>query len=144
MEQAFQDAWGSARIVAQGKLYRLLELPGLIALCDGEPCGILTYRIVGDECGLISLNSMRGQNGIGSVLIEALVEIARQAGCVRLWTITTNNNLHALGFYQKRGFHLVAFYPGAVEDARRIKPEIPPVGAEGIPIRDEIKLELPI
>ncbi|MGW8250920.1 MAG: GNAT family N-acetyltransferase, partial [Anaerolineales bacterium] len=56
--------------------------------------------------------------------------------------ITTNDNLPALRFYQKRGFHLVALYPNALAESRRLKPEIPFKGLDGIPLRDEIELEM--
>lgn len=60
---------------------------------------------------------------------------------MRLWLITTNDNMEALRFYQKRGFILSALYPNALEESRKLKPEIPEVGLEGIPLRDEIELE---
>jgi hypothetical protein len=58
---------------------------------------------------------------------------------------TTNDNTRALRFYQRAGFHLTALRPGAVTAARKSKPEIPELGEDGIPIRDEIELtmELP-
>ena len=59
-----------------------------------------------------------------------------------MWLITTNDNLNALRFYQGRGFRLVAVHPGAVEASRRLKPQIPELGSFGIPIRDELELEL--
>ena len=59
-----------------------------------------------------------------------------------MWLITTNDNLNALRFYQKRGFELVAVHRHAVDESRKIKPEIPLVGENGIPIRDELGLEL--
>jgi hypothetical protein len=59
-----------------------------------------------------------------------------------VWLITTNDNLNALRFYQKRGFRLAALYPGAVDESRTIKPQIPLVGENGIPLHDEIRLEL--
>ena len=44
-------------------------------------------------------------------------------------------------FYQRRGFYLVRVHRGAVDRSRAsLKPEIPPVGAHGIPLRDEIEL----
>jgi len=55
-------------------------------------------------------------------------------------TITTNDNLPALRFYQKQGFRLIVLYPGAVEESRRLKPSIPLAGHADIPIRDEIQL----
>jgi hypothetical protein len=58
--------------------------------------------------------------------------------------VTTNDNLGALRFYQRRGFVLAALRPGAITEARRtLKPEISEIGADGIPIRDELELELP-
>ena len=63
-------------------------------------------------------------------------------GCTRLWGITTNDNLPALAFYQKRGFRIVAVRPGAIERARVMKPSIPLCGLDSIPIRDEIELEI--
>jgi hypothetical protein len=59
-----------------------------------------------------------------------------------VWLVTTNDNLDALRFYQRRGLRLVAVHAGAVDEARRLKPEIARVGEYGIPIRDEIELEL--
>jgi GNAT superfamily N-acetyltransferase len=75
-------------------------------------------------------------------LINAVVEEARKRNCTRIFLITTNDNLNALGFYQKRGFELVAIHRGAVNESRKIKPGIPLMGNDGIPLRDEIELEL--
>jgi hypothetical protein len=66
--------------------------------------------------------------------------LAGYANCKRL--ITTNDNLNALRFYQKRGLALVAVHRNALEESRRIKPEIPLIGSDGIPLRDEIELEI--
>jgi Acetyltransferase (GNAT) family len=75
-------------------------------------------------------------------LIEAAAQLARRQGCTRLWVITTNDNVDALRFYQRRGFCLVRVHRGAVDRSRAtLKPEIPAAGAYGIPLRDEIELE---
>ncbi len=133
--------WGSERVAAHGVVYLPHELPGFYAVQDGERVGLLTYHLEGDACEIVTLNSLRAGQGIGSALIQAVGAAACKAGCARLWLITTNDNLHALGFYQKRGFRLAALRPGAVDAARRLKPEIPLVGENGIEIRDEIELE---
>ena len=104
--------------------------------------GLVTFHIAGDACEIVTLDSLHPGQGIGTALIEAVKAAAGAAGCRRLWLITTNDNLHALGFYQKRGFRLVAVHPGAVDDSRKLKPEIPLIGNDGIPIRDEIELEI--
>ena len=96
---------------------------------------------MGDSCEIVSLDSLVSGIGIGSALVAAAQAMARSAGCRRLWLITTNDNLAALRFYQKRGFRLVAVHVGAVDGARRLKPEIPAVGLDGIALHDELELE---
>jgi len=137
-----QENWGSAVMVTRGKIHRADELPGFIAIYTGKPAGLIIYEVVGDRCEITSLNSLVEGRGIGSALVEAVKDTALKAGCRRLWLITTNDNTAALRFWQKRGFKLVAVYPDAVEQSRRIKPEIPLTGNDGIPIRDEIELEM--
>jgi ribosomal protein S18 acetylase RimI-like enzyme len=136
------EQWGSEIVVAHGAIYRPAELPGFVAQAEGEVVGLLTYRVEGDACEIVTLDSQREGWGIGAALIEAVKASARQAGCRRLWLITTNDNTHALRFYQKRGFVLAALHRDAVAASRAIKPEIPLFGLDGIPIRDEIELEM--
>ncbi len=136
------ERWRSEVVVAHGAVYRPSELPGFVAEEGGGPLGLVTYHTSGDGCEIVTLDSVRPGVGIGTGLIQAVTQVARAAGCRRVWLITTNDNLEALRFYQKRGFVLAAVHPNAVAAARRLKPEISLVGAHGIPIRDEIELEL--
>ncbi len=138
------NQWGSAQIVTRGRVHSADHLPGLIAWEGGSRVGLVTYLVDGNECELTSLNTIRDGVGIGSALLDAVRDAAISASCRRLWLITTNDNLHALRFYQKRGWRLVAVYPNALEQLRRLKPEIPLIGLDGIPLRDEIELELPL
>jgi ribosomal protein S18 acetylase RimI-like enzyme len=140
---AFLGERGSEVVAAHGVLLRPLDHPGFVAVVGGGRCALLTYRIDGHACEVVSIHSDREGIGVGTALLDAAERAARAAGCTRLWLITTNDNLHALGFYQRRGLRLVAVRPGAVDEARRsLKPEIPVTGDEGIPIRDELELEL--
>jgi hypothetical protein len=82
------------------------------------------------------------RRGVGTALVAGLVELLRGRGVTILRLTTTNDNLTALRFYQRRGFRIVAVHPGAMVAARRLKPTIPELGEHGIPIRDEIELEL--
>jgi ribosomal protein S18 acetylase RimI-like enzyme len=136
------EHWGSTSIVSRGRLHQADELPGFAAIQGGDPVGLVTYRIDGDECEIVSLDSAIESTGIGSALVQAVVAAASAADCRRLWLITTNDNLPALRFYQKRGFVLVSLHRNAIETARQLKPQIPLVGLDGIPLRDEIELEL--
>ncbi|OGO20361.1 MAG: GNAT family N-acetyltransferase [Chloroflexi bacterium RBG_16_48_8] len=136
------DRWGSEIIVVHQTLYTPTDLPGIVAVRMDKRVGLITYHIRGHECEIVTLDSLSPSIGIGTSLIREVRKIARDAGCRRLWLITTNDNVQALRFYQKRGFVLVAIHRNAVEGARKIKPEIPMVNEEGIPIRDEIELEM--
>jgi GNAT superfamily N-acetyltransferase len=136
-----QTFWGDEMIAVNERIINTGDLEGLKAVEDGQIIGILHYQILGDDCEILTLASTKQSQGVGSALISAVEEIASNQGCRRIHLTTTNDNLHALGFYQRRGFHLQALYPGAVTKARKLKPAIPEVGENKIPIRDELCLE---
>lgn len=136
------EHWGSDKMVAHGEIFYISRMEGFVAELEREVVGLITYNIIGAECEITSLDSLREGMGIGSALIDAVKGAAVQAGCKRLFLITTNDNLPALRFYQRRGFSLCALRPSAVDESRRLKPEIPLLGYDGIPIRDEIELEM--
>ena len=136
------ERWGSTQVVTRGRIHAADELPGFAAMRGSEPVGLVTYRMGDGECEVVSLDSLLEGQGIGSALIRAVRDTAVAAGCRRLWLITTNDNLPAIGFYQRRGFRLVAVNRDALELSRRLKPQIPLIGLDGIPLRDEVELEL--
>jgi GNAT superfamily N-acetyltransferase len=138
--ELLRRSWGAVESVSRGRVHRADELPGLMAVADGRRAGLATLHIDGGECELVTLNSLAP--GAGTALLEGAAEYARAAGCRRLWLITTNDNVEALRFYQRRGMRLVALHRDAVEVSRRLKPSIPLLGGDGIPIRDELELEL--
>lgn len=137
-----RDRWGTRTVVAHGVRYRPAELPGFVAWQGHDRVGLVTYHVQGPACEIVTLDSLQPGLGVGTALIAAVRRAAVAAGCRRLWLITTNDNTDALRFYQKRGFRLVAVHRDAVSESRQLKPEIPLVGADGIPIRDEIELEM--
>jgi DNA-3-methyladenine glycosylase I len=139
--QLLQKQWGSTRMVSRGVLYDLAQFPGFVARHGDQLAGLVTYRLDGEACEVMSLDSTIEKMGVGSALMTAVQAAARAAGCRRVWLLTTNDNLHALRFYQKRGFTIAAVHVNALEVSRRIKPEIPLIGIDGIPLRDEIELE---
>jgi ribosomal protein S18 acetylase RimI-like enzyme len=138
----WNDAWGGQTMITQGRLHRLAEQNAFIARIDGEPAGYLTFWEDGGEIEITSLESLAEGRGVGSALLAAIGDRAAAAGVTRIWLITTNDNLNALGFYQKRGYRLAGLFPGAVDAARAVKPSIPLTGEHGIPLHDEIMLEL--
>jgi ribosomal protein S18 acetylase RimI-like enzyme len=123
-------------------LHRPADLPGFVATLDGRPAGLATYVMEDGSCELVTIDSLVEGRGVGTALVDAVAAAARRAGCTRLWLVTTNDNLEALRFYQRRGFVLTALHRDAVVESRRLKPQISERGAAGIPIRDELELEL--
>jgi ribosomal protein S18 acetylase RimI-like enzyme len=138
-------AWHADFVVAHGEQIRPADLAGFVALDRDLVTGHAGYRLGDDGCELVAIAVEPRRAGIGSALIHAVIEAARAARARRVWLTTTNDNLDALRFYQRRGFRLIAIRPGVVEEARRrLKPELPPTGEYDIPMRDELDLELPL
>lgn len=135
-----QDHWFGTDMVVRGRVVDMLALPGLTAHQDGQLAGLVCYELQGDRLEILLLDCPLSNHGVGSQLIERVCGIARQAGCRRIVLITTNDNLHALGFYQRRGFDLFALHRNALERSRALKPAIPLTGEGGIPLRHEIEL----
>ena len=132
--------WGSLVMVSRGVVHRLRDLHGFVAVSADEWLGLVTYQCQGRRMEVVSLDSSRPGQGIGSALLARLEKAAAQEGCHVIWLITTNDNLPALSFYLRRGYLLVATHRGAVNRARRLKPEIPRLGIGGVPIQDELEL----
>ena len=143
IRQSIIDRWGAEFVVAHGVIYYPHRLRGFVAETPrADRIGLATHVIEGSACELVTLDSFQEGQGVGSALLRTLTQEAAQRGCSRLWCITTNDNLPAVRFYQKRGFRIVAVHPNAAERARALKPSLPLCGIGGIPIRDEIELEL--
>jgi N-acetylglutamate synthase-like GNAT family acetyltransferase len=139
--QFITERWGAEFIAAHYEVFHCRDLPGFIAAEGEKKVGLLTYKVVAGDCEIVSLDSLRPCAGIGTSLIDAVKRAAVESGCRRLWLVTTNDNMNALRFYQKRGFSMVKINRNALEFARKLKP-VPLIGADGIPLRDEIELEM--
>jgi hypothetical protein len=142
ISQIMVTEWGAETAVSHGEIFYPASLPGFAAIIGSDRIGLLTYNIVRNNCEIVTLNSWRENAGIGSALISASREAAIQAGCTRLWVVTTNNNRRALRFYQNRGFIIFEVRENAIAQSRFLKPQIPFFDNVGRPIRDEIELEM--
>jgi ribosomal protein S18 acetylase RimI-like enzyme len=134
--------WGADIVVSHNEIFHPADLPGFAGFFGEEPVGLLTFNIMGNECEIVTLNSWREGLGVGTSLIETTRRAACRAGCERLFLVTTNNNLFALRFYQKRGFVRSAVRINAIAESRKLKPQIRLVDDDGLPICDEIELEI--
>jgi GNAT superfamily N-acetyltransferase len=140
-----EQHWLGPVVVAHDTVFRPAGLPGFVAWLPDEPlAGLLTYEIRDGVLEIVSLDAVRQWAGTGTALVEAAAAEAASRGCSEIRLTTTNDNLDALRFYQRRGFHLAALRPGAVGRSRQVKPQIPLTGQHGIPVRDELDLIRPV
>lgn len=132
--------WGD-RVVSLGRVVDPFDIPARVAMSGGVFAGVAAYLIEADELEVVALASTGAVSGVGRALMDEMVSVARQAGLRRVRLITTNDNLQAIGFYQIIGMTIARVGVNAMEEARKLKPEIPLTGNQGIPIRDEIEFE---
>ncbi len=136
-----RDRWRDETVVGHGVVFRPAALPGLILTDErGNLGALLTYAIDADACEIVTIDAVVESRGYGSRLLDEVSRVALEAGCSRLWLITTNDNERAIGFYLARGFEVVEIREGAIEASRRLKPSIPLANDHGVPITDEIEM----
>ena len=133
--------FGGDFVVSRDEVHDPHKLPGFIAVEGNERVGLVTYSIYSQECELVSIDSLCQFMGIGTELLERVEQTAREAGCLKIWAITTNDNLDAQRFFQRRGYRITDFRIGGMAKIRLLKPNIPREGCYGIPISDEIEME---
>jgi ribosomal protein S18 acetylase RimI-like enzyme len=138
----FQRDFGRTHIVAFGEVMNVDAMPALVATIHEEVSGALAYRLHGDGLHVVALatDPMWQRSGVGGQLVAEVELLARRLGLARLVVTTTNDNLPALYFYQRRGYRLTGIVPGSV--VARVGNAI--AGFAGIPIRDEVQLEKPL
>ena len=133
--------FGGDFVLSRTEVHDPHKLPGLIATEGRERVGLVTYSIIDNECEIVTIDALCQFMGVGTLLLEKVEDIAREAGCTKLWTITTNDRLDAQRFFQKRGFVMSDIRLGTMTKIRLLKPNVPKIGDYGIPVRDEIEFE---
>ena len=134
--------WYTMQMVVHGESIDLGSADGFCACNGDEIIGLITWRQLGEGIEILSLDSLHEAHGIGTILLNEVIREAKENGAKIIRLITTNDNLPALRFYQKRGFDMIRIYRNALDQARKIKPEIPLIGMNGIPLKHEIELEM--
>ena len=139
-----EKLWHRKFVMSRGLKFFPHDESGFIERRDGQIVGLLTYHLDGDAMEILTLNSTLERSGIGSSLMLSAIDAARRANCTKTVLTTTNDNLRAIGFYQRLGFRMVAINLGVVDEARKVKSTIPSTGERGIAIHDEVVMELDI
>lgn len=136
--------WHSTKIWSIGNVFDADQIPALIAWHNGQRIGLLTYQlhIGGAQLEVVTLSATDRRQGAGTALLRHIAALAQRHGCFRVFLTTTNDNLNAIGFYQKRGWTMVRYHVGSMNIARLLKPTIPLIGENNIPLKDELEFEL--
>lgn len=137
-----KENWFTTAMVLRGRVIDMTKTDGYFASQGGKIIGLVTYIFYQDVCEITSLDSLAENRGLGTRLLDMAVDAARENGCRRVVLITTNDNIRAIRFYQKRGFDMAHLYRNALDVSRRLKPEIPLIGEDSIPLRHEIEFEM--
>jgi GNAT superfamily N-acetyltransferase len=137
--ELFQRDFGRTKIVAFGEIMDIDQMPALVAVLHADPSGALAYRLFGDALHIVALatDPMWQRSGVGASLVAEAELLARRLQLTRLIVSTTNDNLPALYFYQRRGYRLTELVPENVV----VHTHQQQAGFAGIPVRDEIRLE---
>ncbi|MCE1247474.1 MAG: GNAT family N-acetyltransferase [Firmicutes bacterium] len=144
VKEVIAREWGDT-VAIRGRVVYPGDMRGFYCNgADGEISGLITFQVQNRQCEIVTLNSFIPGAGIGTQLVRAVQQKAKEECCSRIWLITTNDNTEALRFYQVKGFKIAALYKNSVAELRKLKPSIPETGCYGIPIRDEIEMELPL
>ncbi len=136
--------FGGDFVVSRTEVHDPHKLPGFIATESRERVGLITYCINGEVCEIVTIDALCQYMGVGTLLLDKVEAMAREAGCTKLWTITTNDRLDAQRFFQKRGFFISDVRLGAMTKIRLLKPNVPRIGDYGIAVRDELEFEKPL
>ena len=136
------EHWFGTEMVIRGKIIDMTRVDGFVILNGGVILGLITYLMKDGICEITSLDSLISNSGNGTMLVDSVINTAKRNRCRRIQLITTNDNINAIRFYQKRGFELAGVNCGAIDREREIKPQIPLTGQNGIPLRHEIEFAM--
>lgn len=136
------EQWFTTKMIIRGNEIDMTTVDGIFALEGGKIIGLITYVLNDETLEITSLDSLCENKGIGTALLTKVVDEAKARNCKRIVLITTNDNINAMRFYQKRGFDMACLYRNALDNSRKLKPEIPLIGENGIPLKHEIEFEL--
>lgn len=139
--ELLQLRWPERTMLVAGRFVEPEDVLGIGAFTGDRLHGIATWLVNGRVMHIVAVNSFTEMRGIGIALVDAMIAHARSLGLATLRATISNDNVVALRFYQKRGFKLIALHRGIFDAMRYVRPSIPAVGLDGIPIRDELELE---
>jgi GNAT superfamily N-acetyltransferase len=108
---------------------------------EGRVCGHVSFSVDGESGEIVTLEALVQGQHIGGRLIDASEEEMRRHGVRRIIVTTTNDNIRAQGFYQRRGYRLKRIELDGMKRVRAAKVDVPETGYEGLPLLDMWEFE---
>jgi ribosomal protein S18 acetylase RimI-like enzyme len=138
--ELFKRDFGHKEIVAFGEVIPLEHVPAIVAEMKGELAGALAYRELPAAVHIVALatDPMWQRSGVGGHLVAEIELAARRRKLPSVVVATTNDNLPAMYFYQRRGYVISEMIAGGVL-AHLSGGSV--AGFAGIPIRDEVRMK---
>jgi predicted N-acetyltransferase YhbS len=68
--------WFSTDIVVRGEIVDMTTMDGFVMYDNGSIIGLVTYSFIENECEIMSLDSLREKQGIGTALVNKVTEAA--------------------------------------------------------------------
>ncbi len=138
VRELLTNRWAGPEMMLDGETVDASQLPGYVAYAGTELVGLVTLIKRDAEWEILTLDSLSRWGGTGTLLLDAVISEARASGIGRVTVRTSNDNLDAFRFYQRRGFRLENIKQGVIDRERELHPEIPTRGDYGIEIHDEV------
>ena len=137
----WQTFGGGAPIAGILRDYSPSDVDGIAYRSQGgEAAGLVTWWRDGRMAEIVSMHASPSGQGLGTDLLKAAEKELRSRGVNQVALGTTNDNVNALSFYLKRGYRLTRIHENAMDRVRSLKPSVPLLGMNGIPLMDMLEL----
>lgn len=133
------EEWGNVKIVVHGEWFDLSKSKAFVCIEENKIVGIITYCYKDNKCEITSLVSLKEHCGIGQKLMSLVVDECRLSDMKKIFLVTTNDCIRAYKFYQQFGMELEEVRLNQLDVSRKMKPEIPSIGEDNIPLKHELQ-----
>jgi len=142
IEADWREFTGGPPVVGILREYEPSDVEGVVWRDpDSGRTGVVTWWIDGERAEITSVHAEPPGGGSGTRVMDAAEEELRRRGVKKAIVGTTNDNTRALNFYIKRGYRLVRLHLDAMDRVRVLKPGVPRIGRDGVPLQDMWELE---
>ena len=141
IEAVWRERWGGC-VISPNAAYQPPDVQGMVLLTDGgELAAIATWAPTRVGAEITTLDAIIEGHDYDARLLHMLELFLTEQGVRCATIVTSNDNLRAFQLYARRGYRLVAIHRDAMEHVRKIKPSLPEIGEDGIPVCDMWEFE---